>query len=188
MQSAKPRPASAPSPLGEGWGEGHHSALIFACFATVFQPSISDLIVAANLSADWRHDFRALAHALRRPHPQPILRRQLGEVMFDPRYRTERVGLGHSPRVQHLQPVARREPVDHRGRRRRFDAADPQRFQMRSEGHGDLDAAAGGVRKAPRRVPGFCPCDDRGPARAGPAGGLCQRLPAHHSAGRAAAW
>ena len=60
-------------------------------------------------------------------------------------------------------------------------------FKYDPEGHRDLDAAQGSVRKAPRRLPGFCPCDDRGPARPRPAGGLCQRLSAHHpAAGQAA--
>ena len=75
-------------------------------------------------------------------------------------------------------PAGRRHPF----RRRRPDAPHPQRFQIRPEGHRDLDAAQGSVREAPRRLPGFCPCDDCGPARARPAGGLCQRLSAHHSA------
>jgi transglutaminase-like putative cysteine protease len=38
-----------------------------------------------------------------------------------------------------------------------------------------------------KRLPGFCSCDDRGPARPRPAGGLCERLSAHDpAAGKAA--
>ena len=67
-------------------------------------------------------------------------------------------------------------------RRGRPDASHSHRVQIRSEGDRDLDAAQGSVREAPRRLPGLCPCDDRGPARARAAGGLCQRLSAHHPA------
>ena len=49
----------------------------------------------------------------------------------------------------------------HPRRRRRPDAPDPHRFQIRPEGDRDLDAARRSVREAPRRLPGFRPCDDR---------------------------
>ena len=61
----------------------------------------------------------------------------------------------------------------HPRRRGRSDAPHPHRIQIRPEGDRDLDAAQGSVRKTPRRLPGFRPCDDRGPARPRPAGGLC---------------
>ena len=77
-------------------------------------------------------------------------------------------GAGHRICVGELSPGRRNSR-----RRGRSDAPHPHRVQIRSEGDRDLDAAQGSVREAPRRLPGFCPCDDRGPARPWPAGRLC---------------
>ena len=54
----------------------------------------------------------------------------------------------------------------------------------------DVDhAASRRPSREARRLPGLRPDHDRRPARAGPAGGLCQRLPAHRAAaGAGRAW
>ncbi len=64
----------------------------------------------------------------------------------------------------------------------RPDAPHPGGFRLRCAGDRGRHAARRVVFRAPRRVPGFLPHHDRGPARPRPAGGLCQRLPAHPAA------
>jgi hypothetical protein len=90
-----------------------------------------------------------------------------------------RAAAGHRICGAELSP-GKRNP----GRRGRADAPDTHGFQVRPESDRDFDAAQGSVRKTPWRLPGFRACDDRRTARARTAGGLCQRLSAHHPAAR----